>query len=173
MFYLEPFHDDMPCITHQANVPLGSLSSSSASVHICCSTNQSRSLPVAVQSQLPPAPPTASLFAPIHDAAGTTVPAQTPLVLPVDRDDNGDTLPPSTSEITTSLSFGKRLDPQMPVFRSDEDKEEFIKLLPSAVQLRLNQPFGKKDQLNQSFYVQKSGQQVFIRERDIPVELVI
>jgi hypothetical protein len=96
----------------------------------------------------------------MHDAAGTTVPAQTPLVLPVDRDDNGDTLPPSTSEITTSLSFGKQLDPQTPVFRSNKDKEEFIKLLPSAVQLRLNQPFGKKDQLNQSFYVQKSGQQV-------------
>jgi hypothetical protein len=84
----------MPCITHQANVPLGSLSSSSASVHICCSTDQSRSLPAAVQSQPPPAPPAASLFAPTHDAAGTTVPAQTPLVLPVDRDDNGDTLPP-------------------------------------------------------------------------------
>jgi hypothetical protein len=151
----------MPCISHQANVPLGSLSSSSASIHMCCLTDQSRSLPVAVQSQLlPPAPPTASLFAPIHDAAGTTVPAQTPLVLPVDRNDNGGTLPPSTSEITTLLSFGKRLDPQTPVFRSNEDKEEFIKLLPSAVPLRLNQPFGKKDQLNQSFYVQKSGQQV-------------
>jgi hypothetical protein len=77
-------------------------------------------------------------LAPIHEAAGTTVLAQTPLVLPVDRDDNGDTLPPSTSEITTSLNFGKRLDPQTPVFRSNEDKEEFIKLLPSAVQLRLN-----------------------------------
>jgi hypothetical protein len=64
------------------------------------------------------------------------------------------------SEIIASLSFGERLDHQTPVFRSNKDKEEFTKLLPSAVQLRLNQPFGEKDQLNQSFCVQKLGQQV-------------
>jgi hypothetical protein len=80
------------------------------------------------------------------------------MLLPTDCDDNGDTVPPTTSEITTSNQFGRRVDPQTPVFRSRAEKEEFIKLLPSAVQLQLNQPFGK-DQLNQSFYVQKSGEQ--------------
>jgi hypothetical protein len=150
----------MSGIIHRAAVPNDSLTSSSSLQHIYCPLNQARLLPAAVRVQLPAAPPTESIFGSMRGTA-TTTPAHYPMMLSIEYDDNGDIIPPTTSEITTGAisQFAQRsLDPQTPVFRSSADKEAFVRTLPTATQLQLDQPFGK-DQLNQSFYVQKSGQQ--------------
>ncbi len=143
-----------------ADVPLDSLTSSSSFQNIYCPTDQARPLPAPIQTQLPAAPRTESLFASLRNP-GATTPAHSPILFSIDHDENGELVPPTTSEITAGAiaRFGQRsLDPQTPVFHTPAAKEAFISTLPSAIQAQLDQPFGK-DSLTQSFYVQKSGKQ--------------
>jgi hypothetical protein len=75
----------------------------------------------------------------------------------LDVDENGDTVPSTTSEIIPIQR--KKLDPHTPIFSTPAAKTAFVRTLPSAIQLQLEQPFGK-DNLNQCYYLQKCGHQV-------------
>lgn len=70
------------------------------------------------------------------------------------------TLAPTMSEVLLPPST-RKLDPRTATFRSQADKDEFLATLPTAIQLQLNQKFGK-DNLNQSFYLQKTGSQAML-----------
>jgi hypothetical protein len=78
------------------------------------------------------------------------------MITRLDFNEHGNTVPPTISDVIPIQQ--KRLDPRTPIFRSAVDKAAFIATLPSAIQLQLEQPFGK-DNLNQCFYLQKCGHQ--------------
>jgi hypothetical protein len=81
----------------------------------------------------------------------------TQVVGTIDRDEDGDVLPPNTSEVI-NLNKRLQLDDSTPVFHNRKDKAAFLATLPTAIQLQLEQPFGK-DNLKQCFYLQKTGKQ--------------
>jgi hypothetical protein len=76
------------------------------------------------------------------------------LLAPHETDDDGMTIAPATSEVLTPLST-RKLDPRTAKFQSQADKDAFLATLPTAIQLQLNQKFGK-DNLKQCFYSQKN-----------------
>jgi hypothetical protein len=77
-----------------------------------------------------------------------------------ETDDDGMTIAPTTSEVLTPL-FTRKLDPRTAKFQSQADKDAFLATLPTAIQLQLNQKFGK-DNLKQCFYLQKTGSQAML-----------
>ena len=89
----------MPGISHLANVPLNSLATSSTVQHIYCPVDPTRPLPEAVRIQLPEPPCTKSIFDSIP-ASDTTSPAPSSILPAFNRDENGESVPPTTSEIT-------------------------------------------------------------------------
>jgi hypothetical protein len=81
-----------------------------------------------------------------------------PMLIPFEIDEAGEILAPTASPITAPRT-GKfnGLDPRTPRFRTAREKDAFEATLPTAVQAQLNQPFGKDTDLNQCFYLQKTG----------------
>jgi hypothetical protein len=92
-----------------------------------------------------------------HEPASALTPA---MINPFDCcDEDGEIVPPMRSEIVNTRH--SQLDPATPIFRTAKDKEAFVATLPTEIQLQLRQDFGE-DNLNQCFYVQKSGQQTLL-----------
>jgi hypothetical protein len=85
----------------------------------------------------------------------STQPISLPLI-PIDIKGNNDNKAPTMSKVTSPSNLP--LDPQMPIFQTQADKEAFAATLPSKMPLQLDQPFGE-DSLTQSFYLQKTGTQ--------------
>ena len=122
------------------------------------------------QMQLPPAalPSQPELWAnsdsifPLGPRPAVPSQAIAPTLLPqevtLDFDEDGDFLAATTSNVISSFQ-NLALDPETPIFKNQASKAAFLATLPDAIQLQLNQPFGK-DNLNQCFYLQKSGEQV-------------
>ncbi len=76
-----------------------------------------------------------------------------------EEDEDGEPIAPTTSQAVPYKR--KILDPQTPIFRTKESKAAFLATLPTAIQLQLDQPFGK-DNLNQCFYLQKIGKMALL-----------
>ena len=121
-----------------------------------CQMDRSRDLPPAVRAQLPAPTPARPVFAPLRNP-GPTPPPHLPMLTRLDVDENGDTVPSTTSKVIPIQR--KKLDPHTPIFSTFAAKTAFVRTLPSAIQLQLEQPFGK-DNLNQCYYLQKCGHQV-------------
>jgi hypothetical protein len=83
--------------------------------------------------------------------------AVAPVIIPTDRDEDGDILPPTNSEVTSQTKHAALHD-NTPAFLTRAQKAAFFATLPTAIQLQLEQPFGK-DNLNQCYYLQKTGKQ--------------
>ena len=83
-----------------------------------------------------------------------------PTLIPMDEEDeDGEPIAPTTSQ---AVPYERKiLDPQTPIFRTKESKAAFLATLPTAIQLQLDQPFGK-DNLNQCFYLQKTGKMALL-----------
>jgi hypothetical protein len=80
----------------------------------------------------------------------TTPPLHAPMLTRIDVNEDGDTVSSTTSEVIPIQH--KKLDPHTPIFSTSAAKTAFIRTLPSAIQLQLEQPFGK-DNLNQCYYL--------------------
>jgi hypothetical protein len=100
-------------------------------------------------------PPTRPVFAPLRNP-GPTLPLHVLMLTCIDVNENGDTVPSTTSEVI--LIQHKKLDPHAPIFSTSAAKTAFVRTIPSAMQLQLEQPLGK-DNLNQWYYLQKCGHQ--------------
>jgi hypothetical protein len=98
----------------------------------------------------------------MHNTAATAAPSASPAGhaepdwVPFDMDEAGEVVPPLTSEIVIRRTMYP--DPDTPIFGSSDEKDAFLATMPTAIQLLVNQQFGK-DNINQCFYVQKTGQQ--------------
>jgi hypothetical protein len=145
----------MPSITHIADAPSNTFATPNSIAPHYCHMDRSRDLPTAVRAQLPAPPPTRPVFAPMRNP-GPTLPLHVPMLTRIDVDENGDTVLSTTSKVIPIQH--KKLDPHAPIFSTSAAKTAFVHTLPSAIQLQLEQPFGKEN-LNQCYYLQKCGHQ--------------
>jgi hypothetical protein len=83
----------------------------------------------------------------------TTQPVS-PLLHPIDCKENGNNEAPTTSEVVSPHC--SPLDPQTPIFRTQDDKDTFAATLPTKMRPQLCQPFGENS-LTQLFCLQKTG----------------
>jgi hypothetical protein len=130
----------MPSITHIADAPSNTFATPNYIAPHYCHMDRSCDLPTAVQAQLPALPPTRPVFAPLRNP-GPTLPLHVPLLTRIDVDKNGDTVPSTTSEVIPIQH--KKLDPHTPIFSTSAAKTAFVRTLPSAIQLQLEQPLAR------------------------------
>jgi hypothetical protein len=158
--FIELVYVEMPSIDHLADVPFATLTTENKA-SLFCPLDRSRDLPTATKIRLPDAPRIQSLLSPNLDQSATASSNNsTPrLRITLEVDEDGDTVPPTTSEVIATK--GPQLDSSTPIFRSKTDKDAFFATLPSAIQLQLDQPFGK-DNLKQCYYLQKTGKQALL-----------
>jgi hypothetical protein len=96
------------------------------------------------------------MFASTHNYDSKDTLHCTPSISAYCQDESGDFAPPTTSDIITPRAPG--LDAATPIFSTKMNKEVFFASLPNNIKLMVDQPFGK-DNLNQCFYLQKTGKQ--------------